>query len=414
MSSSLFKYENTPPHNGIGFREFIGLVAAFMALSALSTDIILPALPLIGKEFAVHDSNNRQFLITVYLTSLSVASLVFGPLSDWLGRKRVLLFGVALFTVGTVYAATAETFETMLVARLIQGVGAASPRVVSISMVRDWYAGRAMGRVVSLAMAVIMISPIIAPSIGQGILLIGPWNWTFFLLTGVGALIFLWSAVRLPESLPKEKRRAIGLSLVLTAYKSTLTIRFTFGYMLATSLIMGCMFGFLNSAQQIFMNVFDLKDSFLLIIGLIALAPVSSSLLNSQVVERWGLRKLSHIAILCFTLANTINAAIGYTDHETLWSFIFFQFIAVFFVGFIGANWNALAMDPLGQTAGTGSAMFSAFTTMIGALLGAGIGHYFDGSTLPYTVSCAVFGLMAILVVFITEKGQLFKPHNEA
>ncbi|WP_310618989.1 multidrug effflux MFS transporter [Flexibacterium corallicola] len=414
MSSSTVDHAAASPHSGIGFLEFIALLAALMALNALSIDIMLPALPLIGEDLAVYDPNNRQLLITAYLTGLAVASLVFGPLSDWLGRKKVLLFGLALFTVGTVFSATAETFETMLIARVIQGVGAASPRVMSISMVRDWYSGRQMGRVMSLAMTVFMIAPIVAPSIGQSVLLVGPWRWVFFLLTVVGTVILLWSALRLPESLPPENRRKIGFRSVLSAYKSTLTIRLTFGYMLAASLVMGCLFGFINSSQQIFMDVFKLEESFPLIFGFIALSLAASSFINAQLVERWGLRKLSHAAVLCFTLVNIINAIIGYTEHASLWNFVLLQFVAMFFFGFIGANFNTMAMEPLGKIAGTGSAMLGFFTTMVGALLGAGIGHFFDHSTLPYTLSCAILGLAATLVVFITEKGRLFNPHYES
>ncbi|WP_310619320.1 multidrug effflux MFS transporter [Flexibacterium corallicola] len=409
MPSSRIDRITTPPHKGVGHLEFLTLIATLMALKSISIDIMLPALPVIGKDLDVHDPNNRQLLITSYLTGIALGALIFGPLSDWLGRKRILLFGLVLFAVSTFFSATAGTFEILLLARLIQGVGAASARVVSISMVRDWYSGWQMARVMSLAMTLSIIAPIFAPSLGEIILLFAPWRWIFFLLTSVAITVLLWSALRLPESLHQKKRRKPGVRSVLGAYKATLTIRITFGYMVATALLMGCLFGFINSAQQIFMNVFGLGESFPFIFGLMPLSLVVSSIINAQIVESWGLLKISHLAILCFTLVNIVTVFISSSEYITLWSFVTLQCLSFFFLGFIGANFNTLAMEPLGKIAGTGSAMLGFSTTIISAFLGAGIGHYFDGSTLPYTIGCSILSLTATIVVFITEKGCLFK-----
>lgn len=415
MSSTTAKGQPSVPHAGLSLIELVLLIAALMALNALSIDIMLPALPQIGDELGVVHENNRQLILSSYLLGLGAASLIFGPVSDWLGRRPTLLTGILLFIVGAVLSLFAQSFETMLTARALQGIGAAAPRVVTISMVRDWYSGRQMGRIMSLAMMVFMAAPILAPTVGQGILFLGHWHWIFIFLTAFSFALMLWCFARLPESLPTEKRLGLNPRTVARSYWLVLTNRFALGYMLAVSCAFGALFGFINSAQQIFNGVFGLGASFTLVFALIAAGQSVAAFLNSQLVERFGLRKLSHGALLMLIGVSAVGATLALTGSMTLWTYYAFQALVMFFFGFIAPNFNSMAMEPLGAFAGAGSAMVGFVTTTLGAVLGASIGALYNGTTIPLTLGYLLLGTTALIIVLITERGRLFHPmHKDA
>jgi DHA1 family bicyclomycin/chloramphenicol resistance-like MFS transporter len=198
--------QQATPHPGMGFREFVAIVAAIMASNALAIDAMLPALPAIGAALGVENANQAQLVITAYLLGFGFAQLFYGPVSDRYGRKPVLLITLCFFALFSLAATLVTTLDAMLIVRALQGVAAAACRVLAVSIVRDCYSGRPMARVMSLSFIVFIIVPVIAPSIGQLIVLFGPWPWIFgFLALSVGALA-LWVGLRLPETLPPEKR----------------------------------------------------------------------------------------------------------------------------------------------------------------------------------------------------------------
>ncbi|MDD7910210.1 MULTISPECIES: multidrug effflux MFS transporter [Pseudovibrio] len=413
MSSMTAKGQPAEPHAGLSLVEVVLLIAALMALNALSIDIMLPALPQMGSDLGVVHDNDRQLILSAYLLGLGGASLIFGPVSDWLGRRPTMLAGIVLFVIGTIFAIFATTFEAMLLARLVQGIGAAAPRVVTISMVRDWYHGRQMGRVMSLAMMVFMAAPIIAPSLGQAILFLGPWRWIFIFLTLFAFALMAWCITRLPESLPPEKRLPLNPRTVARSYWFVLTNRYSLGYMLAVSCTFGALFGFINSAQQVLGEVYGLGASFTLVFAGIAAGQSVASFLNAQFVEKYGLRMLSHCALVLFVIVSAIASVLAFTENMNLWGYVVFQALGIFLFGFIGPNFNSMAMEPLGAMAGAGSAMVGFVTTTIGALLGASIGALFNGSVVPLTLGYFVVGSIAVGIVLWTEGGRLFKPMHE-
>ena len=242
----------------IGFKEFVAMVAALMALNALAIDIMLPGLREIGHALDVSDENRRQTVLTAYLWAFGVGQLLVGSVSDRFGRKPVLLGGLALYIVAAAICAAAPTFEALLVARALQGLASAAPRVVVTAVVRDRYGGRRMASVMSLAMMAFISVPVLAPSIGQLILLFGSWRAIFGLLTVYGLVMTVWTWRRLPETLPPDRRRSASLTDVAFAIRKVLTTRQTLGYALATGMMFGANFGFIVSAQQIFTDVFGL------------------------------------------------------------------------------------------------------------------------------------------------------------
>ena len=385
------------------FYEFVGFIAACMALNALSIDIMLPALPDLTADFGLQDPNRSQAVIAVYLVGMGLSQLFYGPLSDRFGRRPVLIGGLALFSLAGLLSAFTQGFPMLLVARFVQGVGAGAPRVVAFSLARDSYSGPQLGRVLSLAVMLFMAAPILAPSLGQLILLVAPWRWVFGALVLGGGILLAWTLLRLEETLPVERRRSISPAAVLDSFRITITTRAAVGYTLALGLVMGSQMGFVISAQRIFMDIFDTGGSFTLLFALVALAMSVAAFTNSRLVLRFGMRHLVVVGLGALILLNTAHLALVWLGTESLTVFMLMQSGSMFIFGFLGANLNTLAIEPLGHVAGTGSSTIGFFTTVCGALLGFGIGQLFDGTVVPLTLAYVVLGLTALTVVVLAE-----------
>ena len=397
---------------GPGFPEFVALIAMMMALNALAIDSMLPALPAIGEALGVASENSRQWVITAYLLGFGVTQIIYGPLADRYGRKPVLMVGLSLYVVFSVLAAFSPTFELLIAARVGTGVGAAALRVLAVSIVRDRYAGRTMARVMSLSFLVFLGVPILAPTLGQAILLVAPWPWVFGVLAVGGAAFAAWAAIRLPETLHPENRMPIRVGRVTSAFREALTNRQSIGYTLAITAISGALFGFINSSQQIFFDVFHEPQLFTLVFGAVAGGIAVASLLNARLVERLGSRLISHTALLGFITMSGIHAVVALTGHETIWTFAVLQALTMFCFGFIAGNFGSMAMEPMGHIAGTASSAQGFISTTGGATLGFLIGQQFNGSAVPMTLGFVSLGLTALVCVLIAERGRLFRARN--
>ncbi|WP_439495135.1 multidrug effflux MFS transporter [Bosea sp. (in: a-proteobacteria)] len=404
------KTDPTLPRHGMGFYPFVAMMAALMATNALAIDAMLPALPQIGEALGIHEPNERQWIVTSYLLGFGVAQIVYGTLSDRFGRRPVLLFGLVVYVVASVLSAFSTSFAMLMLARVVQGVGAAATRVLAVSIVRDCYSGRDMARVMSLALIVFLAVPILAPSIGQAILWVAPWRWIFGVLTAFGAVVMLWAAIRLPETLHEEDRTPIKLASIVAAFRTVLTTRIGVGYMLAMTFVLGGLFGFINSAQQVFVDVFRAPEWFTTIFALIAACMAAASLLNSRIVGRLGMRRVSHGALLGYIALTSLHAILALSGHESLWTFALLQGGTMFAFGLLAPNFGAMAMDPLGHVAGTASSVQGFVTTVGGALLGFYIGQHFNGTVVPLTLGFSLCGLVALAIVLVAEKGRLFHP----
>jgi DHA1 family bicyclomycin/chloramphenicol resistance-like MFS transporter len=397
---------------GPGFPEFVCLIACLMALNALAIDTMLPALPEIGSALGVLRDNDRQWIVTAYLLGFGAAQIVYGPLADRYGRKPVLLIGISLYVLFSALAAFAPTFELLIAARIGTGVGAAALRVLAVSIVRDRYSGRTMARVMSLSFLVFLGVPIVAPSLGAAILAVGPWPWIFGVLALAGAAVMLWAALRLPETLHPEDRLPIDAPRIFGAFREAVTNRQSLGYTLAMTAITGALFGFINSSQQIFADVFDAEAAFPLIFALIAGGIAVASLLNATFVERFGSRLLSHAALLAFILVASVHTAISAIGLETIWTFAILQGLTMFCFGFVAGNFGSMAMEPMGHIAGTASSAQGFISTTLGSLIGFFIGQQFAGSATPMTAGIAICGAIALIFVLVAERGRLFQAHH--
>lgn len=397
----------------IGRVELITLLAMLMALNALAIDIMLPALPIIGEALNVTDPNHRQFIITAYLLGFGAAQLAYGPVSDALGRKAPLYFGLAIYVVSALVAAFAPSFALLLVARFVQGVGAAGTRVIVVATVRDIYGGRRMAEVMSLVMMVFMAVPVIAPLTGQAIVAIADWHWIFVFIAALGLAATVWTHLRLPETLPPERRRSLEMGKLGQAFAFIFSDRIALGYTIATSFIFGALFGFITSAQQVFVEVYGLGVWFPVVFAAFAGLMAVSAFMNSRLVGRIGMRRLSHGALLGFVGISVIWAALSLVMTVPFPLFMILFASAMFLFGWIGANFNAMAMEPLGAIAGTGSSVLGFLQTVGGGLIGTLIGQAYDGTVGPLAIGFSVVGLVALVFVLIAEKGRLFKPAHE-
>nr|WP_247653827.1 multidrug effflux MFS transporter [Labrenzia sp. PHM005] len=399
---------------GIPFAEFVTIIALLMALNALAIDVMLPALPAIGEALKIQEENNRQMVLLLYLVGFGGGQLFFGPIADTLGRRKVLIGGLALYSLASVAAILTNDLTQFLAARVLQGVGCAAARVTALSIVRDCFTGRRMAKVMSLVMMVFMAVPIVAPSIGQAILFVAGWHWIFTMLLAAGVGMLAWTGLRLPETLAPEHRQPMVVSNIAGAYWKALTTQVTFGYTIGLAFIFGGLFAFLAMSQQIFVDVFGLGAYFPLVFAAIAIAMAGSSFMNARLVEAIGMRRLSHAAALAFTALGFSIAAVAAAGFENLWLFLILTTLVMTTFGFLGANFNTMAMEPLGDIAGTASSVIGFVSTLGGAILGYLMGQMFDGSTLPLGLAFGFYGVAAIACILFAERGSMFHALERA
>jgi MFS transporter, DHA1 family, multidrug resistance protein len=404
--------QTTSPTLSIPRWEFITLAAALMALNALAIDIMLPGLQQIGASLGVENENHRQYVITAYISGFGLAQLAYGPISDRFGRRAPLLIGLVIYVIAAFAASFAPSFTTLLILRFVQGIGAASTRVIAVSVIRDVFGGRAMAEIMSLVFMVFMIIPVIAPGIGQLVMLFSEWHMIFVFMAAIALAITAWTALRLPETLHPEYRRPFTVGSILGGFRIVLTNRISLCYTLAMMIAFGALFGFINSAQQIFVGIYGLGVWFPVLFATVAGMMAISSFVNSQLVGRFGMRRLSHGAIVGFMTVNCILFVLSLLGPVPLPLFVCLFTAAMMQFGWIGSNFNSIAMEPLGHVAGTASSVIGFLQTVGGGVIGAGIGQAFDGTVTPLAAGFCAVSVIALLVVLFAERGKLFQVHG--
>jgi DHA1 family bicyclomycin/chloramphenicol resistance-like MFS transporter len=388
--------------------EFIAMMAFLMALNSLAIDVMLPALPAMGEALRVAHENDRQFVLTAYLVGFGIAQLFFGPISDRYGRRLPLMAGMAIYVVAAAFAAIAPTFEMLLALRFIQGVGAASTRVVAQSVVRDRFEGRVMAEVMSLIFMTFMVVPVIAPAIGQLIMFSGHWQAIFMFMAVLAAIIQMWAFFRMAETMKPENRRPLRISVIAEGFRLVFSNKSAFLYGLSAMFAMGGLFGFISTAQQIYVDIYGLGAYFPLAFAFVASMMAVASFLNSRVVGALGMRRVAHTALISFTSLSAVWLFLAATGHLPFAAFLAIFTLVMFCFGMVGSNTTTLAMEPLGNVAGTASSIFGFLQTAGGAALGAGIGYVYNGTVVPVAAGFFCLGLIAIVCVLVAENGKLF------
>lgn len=395
----------------IPFGEFVAMAAALMALTALGIDSMLPALPAIGETLDVTNPNDRQFVISSFLFGFAIAQLAHGPLSDRFGRRPVLGIALLIAVATNLLAAISGSFTLLLAARFVSGMAVAGARVVTVAMVRDCFAGRAMARVMSLVFVVFMAAPVLAPAFGQLVLLVAPWRWIFVGIATVAGAVLGWFWLRMPETLLPENRSPLDLGHILGGFREVCRDRMAVGYTLAATLLSGGLFGFINSIQQIMSDIFGRPHLLTVVFTCVAGTMAVANFMNSRVVMRFGTRLISHGALTALIVIAAIHLAVGLLEMETLPLFIVLQAMLMGCFGLAASNFSAMAMENMGRIAGLASSFQGFVSTLGGAVIGAVIGQSFDGTTVPLYAGFLAGGVAALIVVAIAERGRLYRPH---
>jgi MFS transporter, DHA1 family, multidrug resistance protein len=393
-----------------GPRETIALLAGLMALNAFAIDAMIPALPAIGEDLAVARDNDRQLVVIAYMAGFGTTQMLWGPLADRFGRKPVLTVGVALYTVFALLCGLAGSFGWLVAARGLQGASAAVTRVLIVTVVRDLFQGEAMARIMSLVFMVFMVVPVLAPLVGQAILLVAPWRWIFLVLAAYGLTMLLWSGLRLPETLRPEYRRTLNWRDIGGAVVEVMREPQSRGYTLALTASFGVLVAYIASIQQIVFEAFDAPGAIGAVFAAIAAPMALASWTNSRIVSRFGLRRVGHSAAVGLALVPLAHAAVAAAWPEPLWLFIGLQGLTMICFAFTSANLSTLAMEHMAPIAGTASSVQGTVGTIGAALVGFLIGQSFNGTAGPFLWGTAACGAACLALVLMTEPRRLFAP----
>lgn len=389
-----------PSQRIISFREFVLLSAMLMAITAMSIDTILPALPYIGSALRVADPNHAQYVVSFLFLGFTSGQILYGPFSDSFGRKPTIYAGFFFFILGSLLCLTAASFPMMLAGRLLQGFGAAAPRVVSISIARDLYVGRDMARVMSFVMAVFIFVPVIAPSIGEGILWIASWHWIFVLFIAMAVIAGAWVFFRLPETLHAEDKRPFAINAIWAGMKEVFKNKTTMIYTVCAGFVFAGLIGYISSVQQVFQDYFQVGKMFPLYFAVSALSIGAASLVNSAIVRRFGMHLLSFWALVAMIAASALFLVYCLSvPRVPLIAFMLYAPSLFFAVGLLFGNLNAMAMEPMGHQAGIASAVIGCISSAISVALGTIIGQSFNDTLIPLVTGFLVMSAASFLLL---------------
>ena len=392
----------------MGERELIAMMALLMALNAFGIDAILPALDALAVDFGT-TGNARPFVVGAYLLSAGIGTLVPGSFADRFGRRPVLFVALFCYIALSIACALATSFEMLVAFRALQGFSAAGIIALPPAIIRDRVGGDKMARMMSLIFVIFLLVPAIAPSIGQGVLiLLGDWRWIFASMAVAGVAMSAWVYIRLPETLHPADRQEIRIPLILRNMKSAITLRQTIGYTLGSALVFGGLFGFINSSQQLIGEAFGAGDDFPMIFAICAGCMAIASWSNSRIVERFGARRVSHLGLIGFIIVAALQLWFASQPDESLWTFVPLMAANMSLLGFIGANFGSIALQPFKHIAGAASSAQGFLRMTSGAALGSLIGFAYDGTARPLALALLVTALLSLAFVLFSERGELF------
>lgn len=377
---------------------FVATCCALMALVALSIDAILPGLESLATDLGVAAGNRRQWVITALFLGLAAGQLFYGPLSDSWGRRRSILLGIAVFSVGSLISATAQSYEMMLAGRAIQGFGAAGPRTVTLAMIRDRFDGAAMARLMSVIMSIFILVPVLAPGLGQLVLLVADWRVLFLCV-----MVFAWAGgtalvVLVPER--KITRPPFSLLGIRTGARAIMSHRRAMAITVASGCIYGALMGYINSSEQIFHGQYDTGAMFPVYFGGSAIFMALATVANGQLLNRYSMQSICRTALLahCAMSAMVLVAEMVSGDLGLAW-FLLFNGATLFALGLTFGNVNAMALQPFGHIAGAAAAVQATVMTLVSLTAAAVIGNLFDGTLVPVLAGYLGLGLVALTLI---------------
>ena len=380
----------------LGRFEFIVLVAALIAINAFAIDVMLPGLQQIGAGLGEPDPNRRQLVIPAYMLGFGILQMVFGPLSDRYGRRRPLLVGLVIYCLAALSAYAVTDFNSLVLLRFVQGAGAAASAVIAMALIRDLFVGDDMAKTMSLVFMVLMLSPIFAPLLGQFLLVVLDWRGLFAFMAGLGTIVTVWVWMRLPETLKPENKRAFGLKPMIEGFGIVFSNHLSLRYILATALLFGGLFGFLTSSQQIYVSIYGVGSWFPFYFGAGGAVAAIGGFANSQLVNKYGMRRIAFLALSVFCVAAGLVAVLGFLQALPLWLFFALSALQFFTFSMVMPNFGALAMEPLGEVAGTAASAQGFLQMVLGAAIGATVGQMFNNTVMPLAIAQLLLSVTAM------------------
>lgn len=388
--------------------EFVALISLTTSLTALSIDAILPALRDLGTALAVADARDTQLVVILFIFGMVFGEIFFGPLSDAIGRKKAILLGLAVFSLGAVVAMTADSLEQVLLGRIIQGIGCAGPKIAARALVRDQFAGAAMARIMSFIFMVFILVPMLAPALGQAILFVADWRAIFLVFLAIAALVAVWLSLRQPETLTPERR--IPLRIGTLAANGLMILRHAkvMAYTFSAGFIFGALLLYLSTSQALFFDLYGIGETFPLYFAIFALGIGIASFFNSQLVMRLGMHRMAVTALSGLIVFGSalLGVALAYDGVPPFTAFMTLGFLAFFCNGLLFGNLNALAMQSLGRVAGLGASMISSISSLVAVGLSMAVGRFYDMTAVPLACGFILAGVVSLGLVLAAHRSQ--------
>lgn len=376
------------------------MLGALVAFAPLSIDMYLPAFPAIGRTFAV-DHGPVQLTLAAYLAGLAAGQLVYGPVSDAMGRRRPLFFGIAIFSAGSMLCAFAPSIDALIGLRLVQALGGCAGMVISRAVVRDLYSGAEAARFFSLLMLVLGLAPILGPVLGGFVLRVHGWDAIFWIMAGFSALCLLAVISWLPETLPKPARRTGGVGEALGAYRTLLGDREFLRYALASGLGMAGMFAYIAGSPFVFIELHGVApERFAVLFGINAAGFIAASQVNGYLVGKIAPDRLLRVGYTVQVCACAVLLFVAATGWFGLMGLFLPLTVAIASLGFIAPNAFALAMQPHPEIAGAASALAGTIQFGCGAVVGSLVGAAPGGTALPLGLGFSLATFLGAAMLF--------------
>ncbi len=385
--------------------EFIILMASLMSIVALSIDAILPALEAIGVSIGTTDSTDNQKLITMIFLGLGFGQLIFGPLSDSIGRKPIIYMGFTLFVLASFLCVMAQSLEMMIVGRILQGIGLSAPRTISIAMVRDSFSGDYMAKIMSFIVAIFILVPVVAPALGKLLLDSFGWKSIFNGQLIFGAIIMIWLWKRQPETLHPENKIKLSKELFINGLKEFMKFKTSIAFTLISGLITGSFMVYLSASQDIFQNQYGMVEEFPYIFAALAISVGFATFLNGTFVLKYGMYKLVRAFLLLFTAIPLVYLLFFYgKPNPNVYILVSFFGMQFFAIGFLFGNLRSLAMQPVGHIAGVGAAINGFVSTIMAVPIATYIGSFIKTTASPLFIGFLICGCASLLVLIVLKK----------
>ncbi len=297
------------------------------------------------------------------------------------------------------------SIETMIIGRILQGIGLAAPYTLSISIVRDSYKGDYLGKIMSFIMVIFILVPVIAPALGKLILDSFNWKAIFIFQIIFSIIIIAWFWKRQPETLLSQNRSLFKPAIYSKGIREFFKFKDAVGFTIIMGFLTGAFMVYISASQHIFENQYGLKEEFPYIFASIALTIGISTFLNGMLVMKYGMYKLSVISLIAFCLISIVYVALFWgSQNPPLVIFIFFMAIQFFALGFLFGNARALSMEPLGHIAGIGASISGFLSTLIAVPIGIIFGRFIETTALPMFFSFAFCGTLSLLIFALINK----------